>query len=35
MPATYEVSGLLSFTIAILAYFLGAGLNENMPPPNR
>lgn len=35
MPATFEVSGLLSFTIAILVYFLGAGLNEIITPLKR
>ncbi|MEP9352500.1 sodium/glutamate symporter [Xanthobacter sp. KR7-65] len=35
MPATFEVPGLLTFTIAILVYFLGAGLNGSIAPVRR
>lgn len=32
MPATYEVSGLLTFTLAIVVFFAGAGLNRVIRP---
>ncbi|MFG1392228.1 sodium/glutamate symporter [Xanthobacter agilis] len=35
MPATYEAQGLLTFTIAILVYFVGAGLNSVIAPLRR
>ncbi|WP_234051024.1 MULTISPECIES: sodium/glutamate symporter [unclassified Xanthobacter] len=35
MPATYEAQGLLTFTIAILVYFVGAGLNGIIAPLRR
>lgn len=35
MPATFEAQGLLTFTIAILVYFLGAGLNGVIAPLRR
>lgn len=35
MPATYEAQGLLTFTIAILVYFVGAGLNGVIAPLRR
>jgi len=35
MPATYEAQGLLTFTIAILVYFVGAGLNSVIEPLRR
>lgn len=35
MPAPYEVSGLLTFTLAIVVFFLGSGLNRVIPPLHR
>jgi glutamate:Na+ symporter, ESS family len=35
MPATFEVSGFLTFTIAIVVYFIGAGLNGVIAPLRR
>lgn len=35
MPAVFQAGGLLSFTIAILVYFLGAGLNGVIAPLRR
>lgn len=35
MPATLQVTGLLTFTIAILVFFLGAGLNHVVGPLRR
>ena len=35
MPATYEAQGLLTFTTAILVYFVGAGINGVVPPLRR
>lgn len=35
MPVILEVSGLLTFTLAIVVYFLGAGLNRAIPPLRR
>lgn len=35
MPATFEAQGLLTFTIAILVYFTGAGLNGVIAPLRR
>lgn len=32
MPASYQAPGLLTFTIAILVFFLGTGLNRMIPP---
>lgn len=32
IPATLQVPGLLTFTIAILVFFLGAGLNKTIAP---
>ncbi|MFG1280520.1 sodium/glutamate symporter [Xanthobacter autotrophicus] len=35
MPATFEVSGFLTFTLAIVVYFIGAGLNGVIAPLRR
>ncbi|MFG1402573.1 sodium/glutamate symporter [Xanthobacter sediminis] len=35
MPATYEAQGLLTFTTAILVYFVGVGLNSVIAPLRR
>lgn len=35
MPVILEVSGLLTFTLAIVVYFLGAGLNTAIAPLQR
>ena len=35
MPVVHEVSGLLTFTFAIVVYFIGAGLNRVIPPLHR
>ncbi|WP_341988999.1 sodium/glutamate symporter [Azorhizobium sp. AG788] len=35
MPTTVQVTGLLTFTIAILVFFLGAGLNRAVGPLRR
>ncbi|WP_035716320.1 sodium/glutamate symporter [Azorhizobium doebereinerae] len=35
IPATLQVSGLLTFTIAILVFFLGSGLNRALAPLRR
>jgi len=35
MPATFQVSGFITFTLAIVVYFIGAGLNGVIAPLRR
>lgn len=35
MPETVELSGLITFTLAIVVFFVGAGLNQICPPLRR